>query len=82
LRQDTGPGIVAEQQENLFKRYSQIKGDAHKYGGTGLGLSICDELVKLMEGKIGLTSEQGKGSTFWLEISFNEENCKLLANLG
>jgi signal transduction histidine kinase len=79
---DTGPGIAPEQQENLFKRYSQIKGDAHKYGGSGLGLSICDELVKLMEGKIGLKSELGKGSTFWFEISFNEENCKQLANLG
>jgi signal transduction histidine kinase len=64
---DTGPGIPDHLHQNLFTPFSQIEvSDIRKYEGTGLGLSICRELIKLMGGEMGMKSEEGKGSTFWI----------------
>ncbi len=66
---DTGIGIAADQHHRLFKRFSQAHGAGRRdYGGSGLGLAISTELIKLMGGHLGFTSEPDRGSTFWIEI--------------
>ena len=68
---DTGIGIAPEYIPNLFTRFSQVDmSTKRKYAGTGLGLSICERLVEMMEGRIWVESELGKGSTFFFTALF------------
>ncbi|MCP4106407.1 MAG: PAS domain S-box protein [Desulfobacteraceae bacterium] len=63
--QDTGIGITEDQKGLIFESFKQHAGQiSSKYGGTGLGLSITKKLVEMMNGKISVKSEPGKGSTF------------------
>ncbi len=66
---DTGMGIRQEDLARLFRPFTQVdSGLSRLHEGTGLGLSICRKLTELLHGRIWVTSEWGKGSTFSFEI--------------
>ncbi|MGE5447273.1 MAG: PAS domain S-box protein [Bacteroidales bacterium] len=66
---DTGIGIQAQHQDQIFERFRQVESAFSKrYGGNGLGLAISKALVELLGGQVGMETEPGKGSTFYFSV--------------
>ena len=69
---DTGIGIPPDEQQLIFKAFTQVDGSAtRRFGGTGLGLAIASNLVRMMGGRIWVESEVGRGSTFRVMVKFS-----------
>jgi len=70
--QDTGMGLKPEQVKQLFQPFNRLGQESGAEEGTGIGLVVTKRLVELMGGTIGVTSSQGVGSMFWIELSSTE----------
>jgi CheY-like chemotaxis protein len=80
---DTGIGIPANRQADIFAPFTQVDGSTtRKYGGSGLGLAICKQLVELLGGQIGVESELGRGSQFSFTAKFEELTGGQLADIA
>ena len=66
---DTGHGIAEQDREKIFEKFRQADGSITRGSeGSGLGLAISKELATMLAGSVGMESEAGKGSTFWVDI--------------
>ncbi|NOQ64444.1 MAG: PAS domain-containing protein [Methyloprofundus sp.] len=70
---DTGKGISTENLSQLFTPFKRLGAENSGIEGTGIGLVVCKELIEKMQGRIGVESELGKGSSFWFELPLAEK---------
>jgi PAS domain S-box-containing protein len=73
---DTGLGIPPEFQHRVFAPFDRLHADQTDVRGTGLGLALSRKIVELMGGRIGLESEPGSGTTFWIDLPSTENPSK------
>ena len=70
---DTGIGIASDDLDYVFDAFERFSPQGRLIEGTGIGLSICKQLIELMSGRIGVTSQLNIGSQFWVELPFVSE---------
>jgi signal transduction histidine kinase len=71
---DNGPGIPVDKQDRLFQKFHQVhEEERHKEQGTGLGLALVRQIVEYHNGRVGVTSEPGKGSNFYFLLPLEEQ---------
>jgi len=66
--EDTGHGIAPERLGELFEPFNRLEAEGSTIEGTGIGLALTRQLVESMQGRIGVTSERGAGSRFWIDL--------------
>jgi len=71
---DTGPGISKDKLSRLFSPFERLGAETSGVEGTGIGLALSKRLVEAMSGRIGVQTEPGQGSTFWVEYPLSAEN--------
>lgn len=72
--QDTGIGLTAAQLETIFQPFNRLGREVFDEEGTGIGLALVKHLADAMHGKIGIASEIGVGSTFWIELPMSDSS--------
>ena len=65
---DTGPGIAKEKQKLLFKPFVRLREPGDYVEGAGIGLALSKNLIEMMNGRMGVISNEGDGSCFWFEL--------------
>jgi signal transduction histidine kinase/DNA-binding response OmpR family regulator len=80
---DTGVGIPEDQLARIFDRFYQVDDSTTRKGeGSGIGLALVQELVKLMQGNITVSSKPGEGTAFRISLPFTPHSAKLQAHVG
>lgn len=74
---DTGSGIAEADLRSIFKPFHRLSNRERIVEGTGIGLTVAQQLVELMDGRIGVESQLGQGSHFWVEFPWTEMACSL-----
>ena len=81
--EDTGIGLSTEAQKKLFQKFIQADPSiSQEYGGTGLGLAICKDIAEAMSGHVGMFSEEGEGTKFWVEVPLKYDSEKLVPEIN
>ncbi len=75
---DTGKGIAAQRLDELFQPFNRLGADDSDIEGTGIGLTISRRLVEMMGGSIGVSSEPGVGSCFWIQLPLESDDACVL----
>lgn len=69
---DTGDGIPSDRYADLFAPFERLGREAGKVEGTGIGLTIAKRIIENLDGEIGFESEEGQGSTFWVDVPLSD----------
>jgi Na+/proline symporter/signal transduction histidine kinase/CheY-like chemotaxis protein len=78
---DTGTGIHASQHELIFKEFQRLQENVHSAPGLGLGLSIVERIGRVIDAPVGLRSQPGRGSTFWVTVPMTQARPATAADL-
>jgi signal transduction histidine kinase/CheY-like chemotaxis protein len=80
---DSGIGIKKEDQQKIFESFTQADHDTtRKFGGTGLGITISEKILELMQSRLQLQSESGKGAEFWFDIKLAKSSIEPVKKRG
>ena len=76
---DAGPGIPLHNQDRIFERFERLDATKRAIEGVGIGLAIAKDLVRAMNGEIGVDSQEGKGATFWITLPLAQSSAHKIA---